>query len=89
MILDNPWGVGAGNYEYIHPLYARLGTPYTTLYINEKKVWTNPHNIILKFFSEIGWIGGGFFILLLFLLLKMSFTLLSYGNKEDYLIVTA
>jgi O-antigen ligase len=86
MILDNPWGVGAGNYEYIHPLYAKVGSPFSTPYVKEKYVWTNPHNIILKFFSELGWLGGLFFFILLLVLFKMTLHIILHGDTKDYFI---
>lgn len=89
MIIDNPWGVGAGNYEYIHPLYAKVGTPYATNYVNEKQVFTNPHNIILKFTSELGWIGGFLFIGILIILTRMVIVTLLKGEKLDYFIAIA
>ncbi|MBU1667437.1 O-antigen ligase family protein [bacterium] len=89
MIIDNPWGVGAGNYEYIHPLYAKVGTPYATPYVNEKQVFTNPHNIILKFTSELGWIGGLLFIFILIILTRMVIITLLKGEQLDYLIAIA
>jgi len=89
MIVDNPWGVGAGNYEYLHPKYAKVGTPFRTPYVNEKMVWTNPHNIILKFISELNWLGGIIFVLLLLLFSKLALSLVLYGQKLDYIIVIA
>ena len=89
MIRNNPWGVGANNYEYIHPLYAKVGTSLATGDVSERKVFTNPHNIILKFTSELGWIGGLLFIVLLTLLSKMVFSIVSKGEKIDYMLTIA
>ncbi|KIM03611.1 MAG: hypothetical protein KU29_11425 [Sulfurovum sp. FS06-10] len=89
MIVDNPWGVGAGNYEYIHPLYAKVGTPFATNYVNETEIFTNPHNIILKFTSELGWIGGLLFIFILIILTRMVIIILLKGEQLDYFIAIA
>ena len=89
MILDNPWGVGIGNFEYIHPLYAKAGTAYKTPHVNEKNVFTNPHNIIMKFLSELGWIGGFIFVSILIVLMKMTIKNTLKGDKIDHMIAIA
>lgn len=86
MILDNSWGVGAGNYEYLHPKYAKTGTAFRTPYVNEKQVWTNPHNIILKIASELGWLGGLLFVIIFTLLIKMAISTVLKGERMDAII---
>ncbi len=58
MMLDNPIGVGANNFEYIHPYYGQVGTPGASAYLNESNILRTPHNFILKLFSELGLLGG-------------------------------
>lgn len=89
MIIDNPLGVGIGNFEYIHPKYAKVSTPYATNYVNEFEVFSNPHNIILNFTSELGWIGGGIFIVIIIFFIRMVFYNIYYGNKIDYIVAIA
>lgn len=65
MALDNPLGVGVNNFEYIHPKYAKPGTEKASPHVNEHTILRTPHNIILKMYSELGWVGGTLFLLLL------------------------
>lgn len=65
MILDNPFGVGTNNFEYIHPLYGKPGTQHASPYINEEQILRTPHNILLKIYSEQGWIGGSLFLVII------------------------
>lgn len=66
MTLDNPLlGVGINNFEYIHPKYGKPGTSQASPFINEHQILRTPHNIVLKLYSELGLIGGSFFLLLL------------------------
>lgn len=58
MIADNPLGVGLNNFEYIHPLYGKAGTPEASPFINEAQILRQPHNYYLKIMSETGWPGG-------------------------------
>ena len=68
MTLDNPIGVGANNFEYIHPRYARVGqSPNQSPFVNEKQILRTPHNFPLKIFSELG-LFGGFLTCLVYLL---------------------
>lgn len=69
MIKDNPMGVGAGNFEYIHPLYAKACTISASPAVSPNMVLSDPHNIFLKMFSELGY-GGGVLFILLFLYLS-------------------
>lgn len=65
MTLDNPMGVGVNNFEYFHPKYGKPGTSQYSPFINEHQVLRTPHNIILKLYSEVGFIGGTLFLVLL------------------------
>ncbi|WP_246125381.1 O-antigen ligase family protein [Exilibacterium tricleocarpae] len=56
------FGVGANNFEYIHPKYALPGTSQASPFINERQILRTPHNIILKLYSELGLIGGSVFV---------------------------
>jgi tetratricopeptide (TPR) repeat protein len=89
MIIDNPLGVGIGNFEYIHPKYAKVGTPYATNYVNEFEVFTNPHNLVLNYTSELGWGGGIIFIIILILLIRVMFINIFRGDTTDYYIAIA
>lgn len=65
MTIDNPIGVGANNFEYIHPKYARTGEKgKNSPFVNTKQILRTPHNYPLKVFSEIGFIGGALTLLL-------------------------
>jgi O-antigen ligase len=78
MILDNPFGVGLNNFEYIHPLYGQAGTPNASPFMNEAEILKQPHNYYLKAISELGWLGGLAVFCLIFGLIKPAFHL-----KED------
>jgi O-Antigen ligase len=58
MIFDSPLGVGMNNFEYIHPLYGKAGTPHASPFMNESEILRQPHNYYLKIISETGWLGG-------------------------------
>jgi O-antigen ligase len=65
MAIDNPWGVGINNFEYIHPKYGKPGTEQASPFINEHQILRTPHNIVLKLYSELGYLGGTLFLLFL------------------------
>lgn len=65
MVLENPLGIGTNNFEYIHPLYAKIGTNTASPFVDENQILRTPHNIVLKIYSEQGYIGGTLFFLLL------------------------
>ena len=58
MIADNPIGVGAGNFQFIHAKYGKMGTSDSSPYISQYKAITSPYNIFLKFYRELGFIFG-------------------------------
>ena len=89
MIIDNPFGVGIGNFEYIHPKYAKVGTIDATNYVNEFEVFSNPHNIILNFSSELGWVGGFLSIVILIIFIIIMVSNILHGDIRDYIIATA
>jgi len=65
MTKDNPFGVGVNNFEYVHPKYAKVGTSDKSPFVNENQILRTPHNVIVKILSELGFIGGILFVLLL------------------------
>ncbi|KAF7781595.1 hypothetical protein PRUB_b0871 [Pseudoalteromonas rubra] len=89
MILDKPLGVGVNNFEYIHPKYAKLGTEEASPMVGEKVVLKTPHNILLKFYSETGWLGGLVFSAILALILFKSMVNAYYGNQSDRWLLVA
>ncbi|MDK1310617.1 O-antigen ligase family protein [Pseudoalteromonas ardens] len=89
MILDKPLGVGVNNFEYIHPKYAKLGTEEKSPMVGEKMVLKTPHNILLKFYSETGWLGGVVFSAILALILFKSMVNAYYGNQSDRWLLVA
>ncbi|UAB71306.1 O-antigen ligase family protein [Vibrio sp. SCSIO 43132] len=62
MLLDNPFGVGSNNFEFVHPEYAKAGTELGSDYVNERQILKTPHNFLAKVFTELGWIGGTLFM---------------------------
>ena len=44
MIIDNPFGVGLNNFEYIHPLYGQAGNGkrFIRLYERDRDIKTAP-----------------------------------------------
>ncbi len=60
MFKDHPWGVGLGNWKHTYPAYSRAVrvTPGFGL----KTQAQHTHNDPFEFFTELGWIGGLFFI---------------------------
>ncbi|KZN46903.1 hypothetical protein N476_03130 [Pseudoalteromonas luteoviolacea H33] len=64
MIKDNPLGVGVNNFEYTHQKYAKAGTPNASPYVSDMRILTSPYNILLKFYSELGFLGGSLFLIL-------------------------
>lgn len=88
MTLDNPIGVGINNFEYIHPKYAKPGTPQFSPYVNESQILRTPHNIVLKLYSEIGLIGGTLFLLMLgYLLLSAIYNAIKGTLIDKWLLV--
>ncbi|KZW98487.1 hypothetical protein JL49_22995 [Pseudoalteromonas luteoviolacea] len=64
MIVQNPAGVGVNNFEYIHQKYAKMGTSESSPYVSNYSILPSPYNIILKFYSESGFLGGSLFLVL-------------------------
>ena len=62
MIVDNPRGVGINNFEYFHPKYAYPGSLRASPMVNENTILRTPHNIVMKLYSELGYIGGSIFL---------------------------
>ncbi|WP_125779299.1 O-antigen ligase family protein [Pseudoalteromonas rubra] len=89
MLLEKPFGVGANNFEYIHPKFAKLGTIYATPAVGENQILRTPHNIALKFFSETGWLGGLIFSSILALLMFKSMVNAYKGNQTDRWLLVA
>ncbi|OCQ21140.1 hypothetical protein A7985_10905 [Pseudoalteromonas luteoviolacea] len=83
MIVDNPHGVGAGNFQYIHPKYAKMGTEQTSPYLSEYGILVSPYNIILKFYSELGVLFGSVFLIVLSSVFYISFKNFLFGNYVD------
>ncbi|MFO1368018.1 MAG: O-antigen ligase family protein [Marinagarivorans sp.] len=74
MIIDNPFGVGLNNFEYIHPLYGQAGTANASPFMNETEILKQPHNFYLKSVSETGWLGGALLLGVLLGLLAPAFS---------------
>ncbi|WP_046006797.1 O-antigen ligase family protein [Pseudoalteromonas rubra] len=89
MLLNKPFGVGANNFEYIHPKFAKLGTDEASPMVGENQILRTPHNIALKFFSETGWLGGLIFSSILALLLFKSMVNAYTGNQTDRWLLVA
>lgn len=83
MISDNPLGVGTHNFEYYHPRYGQPGSAMSSPYVNEHQILRTPHNIVLKIYSEQGWIGGTFFVVLLLCIWLKSLLNAIYGTFSD------
>jgi len=67
MTLENPFGVGINNFEYIHPKYASMNSESKSPMVGHNTVLKTPHNFIAKITTELGFIGGTIiFILLLY-----------------------
>ncbi|WP_125718023.1 O-antigen ligase family protein [Pseudoalteromonas rubra] len=89
MVLDKPLGVGANNFEYIHPKYAKLGTADASPMVGSGLILKTPHNIALKFFSETGWAGGLIFCAILTLMVFKSMVNAYKGNQIDRWLLVA
>lgn len=73
MIKDNPYfGIGYENFAVKYPKYV---TNYPDLIVNENYIALHPHNVFLKFQSELGIIG--LIVFLLFIIITL-FTLYNY-----------
>ncbi|KNC67485.1 hypothetical protein AC626_10400 [Pseudoalteromonas rubra] len=57
--------------------------------VGEKMVLKTPHNILLKFYSETGWLGGVVFSAILALILFKSMVNAYYGNQSDRWLLVA
>ena len=86
MILKNPNGVGIDNFEYIHPKYAKVSTINATPLIGLNILLKHPHNIILKYTSEIGIFGGILFIIIIYMIIKMLLFNITNGDIIDIII---
>ena len=92
MTIDNPWGVGVNNFEYLHPKYAKVGQENASPYVNEHQILRTPHNLVIKVFSELGYFGGLLFLLLLtssFLLALINAWRGSYIDKWLFVALSA
>ncbi|WP_187301410.1 DUF5957 family protein [Pseudoalteromonas luteoviolacea] len=89
MVKDNPLGVGVNNFEYIHQKYARAGTPDASPYISNMKVLRTPYNIVLKFYSELGFLGGSLFLILFSMVVIRAFLNFLKGGFVDAWIFIA
>lgn len=88
MIKSNPLGVGAGNFEYIHQKYAKAGTESASPYISELRVLKSPYNILLKFYSELGFIGGTLFLIVFgFVFLQALLNFLKGDSVDAWLFI--
>jgi hypothetical protein len=83
MTIDNPLGVGVNNFEYMHPKYGKPGTSHSSPFINEHQILRTPHNIVLKFYSELGYLGGTLFLLFLGSFFVAAFINAWLGNYVD------
>ena len=83
MTVDNPFGVGINNFEYIHPRYAKPGTDDASPWVSEHYILRTPHNIVLKIYSELGYIGGTMFLALLCYLFIIAFLNAYYAGYID------
>ena len=79
MSLDNPFGVGINNFEYLHPKYANLDTRPSP-YVSDSTILRTPHNISLKMLAEVGYIGGVVFILIVLSILWSCLNSAYYGK---------
>ncbi|MDP2575239.1 O-antigen ligase family protein [Vibrio penaeicida] len=75
MLKENPFGVGANNFEFQHPEFAKVGTHQASEFVSEKQILKTPHNFLAKVFTELGWIGGILFLLLYLWLIVKAFQL--------------
>ncbi|CCN36083.1 putative Lipid A core-O-antigen ligase and related enzyme [Vibrio nigripulchritudo SO65] len=75
MLKENPFGVGANNFEFQHPEYAKVGTHQASEFVSEKQILKTPHNFLAKVFTELGWIGGILFSLIYLWLIVKAFQL--------------
>ncbi len=89
MTIENPVGVGINNFEYVHPRYANPGTSQFSPYVNEYQILRTPHNIVLKLYSELGFLGGTLFLLLLTYLLLSAFYNALKGTLIDKWLLVA
>ncbi len=87
MVMDNPFGVGLNNFEYIHPLYGQAGTPNASPFMNEAEILKQPHNYYLKAMSELGWLGGLAVFGLICGLMAPAFHLKEDKNSCSYLCI--
>lgn len=65
MFKENPMGVGAGNFQYLHVKYARLGTDRASGVLSDTSILVNSHNSVVTAFVETGVVGGTLFCLLM------------------------
>ncbi|WP_125557590.1 O-antigen ligase family protein [Pseudoalteromonas rubra] len=89
MVLEKPLGVGVNNFEYLHPKYARLGTEGASPKVGQSSILKTPHNILLKFYSETGWLGGLVFSVMFALLFFKSMVNAYYGSQSDRWLLVA
>lgn len=88
MVIDNPLGVGINNFEYIHPKYARPGSAHASPFVDENNILRTPHNIVLKLYSELGYLGGTLFsLLLLYILITACINAWVGGYVDKWLFV--
>ncbi|MBQ4834723.1 DUF5957 family protein [Pseudoalteromonas luteoviolacea] len=89
MIKDNPHGVGVNSFELIHQKYAKAGTENSSPYITELSILKTPYNILLKFYSELGFIGGSLFLVIFGFIFVQAFVNLLKGDYVDAWIFMA
>ncbi len=83
------WGVGANNFEYIHPKYAHPGTPKASPFVNEHQILRTPHNIVLKIYSELGIVGGSIFVIFLLGIFLVALRNAANGDYIDKWLLVA
>lgn len=86
MIKEHPFGVGINNFEYIHPKYAKYGTSEASPVLTITDVLKHPHNLLLKYTSELGIVGGLIFLVILGLLIKVVYYNTLHGDRIDMLL---
>ncbi len=89
MLRDNPFGVGANNFEFIHPEYARAGTKHGSDYVNERQILKTPHNFLTKVSTELGWVGTALFLAIYIWLVSKTLSLALYREKQGWIFVAS
>ena len=87
MLLENPvLGVGVGNFP----------TGYGVRYHETKKggvLWWNPHNVLIHVFSEVGFLGGIWYIMIMMAIVKNNRRIRAFARNSyrdsSYLLAIA